>query len=451
MESMIEEVKRKKSVGSVIRAADPGLLLIMALAALLGLLYNAVIFIGYGPDELRHMAYIQILFEERKFPFLLPDGTEYRGAHTLHPPFYYFTLLPLYALSHLLPENFVWHVVRLGSLLISLTALPLVYQIACCIKSNNRNLARLATAHIALLPMFGMTAGTINNDSAAFLAVIVFIWLLCVKYPLEKTIRSALMLGVCLGLGLMCKFNVLLCDGIALVVYLLAQDGWRAWRMRAAWLRLLTTLGVGVMIALPWHLRNLAVYGAFAPIPPPMANPTNGDFSMVFHPDFTGYLATAAWGIICTFWTQKDWIPEALRSAVYIALGAYCALGVIGLLRRSSVNTAMARAAEAEPENIQPAVQRNIALWCSGSVLLINYWAVLHGAMFLTWGWAQGGRYIFPSAVGFGVIGAYGWGRLVKDRLSGVLAVYMLGMLALNGLCLYWLLAYLNPTFGPKG
>ena len=104
--------------------------LIFALAALMGVVYNSVILVGYGPDETRHMGYIKLLFEERSLPFFLPDGSEYRDAHTLHPPLYYLALLPIYAVARFLPGDLMWHFVRLGSTVICLAALPLIYQIA---------------------------------------------------------------------------------------------------------------------------------------------------------------------------------------------------------------------------------------------------------------------------------------------------------------------------------
>jgi TM2 domain-containing membrane protein YozV len=56
-----------------------------------------------------------------------------------------------------------------------------------------------------------------------------------------------------------------------------------------------------------------------------------------------------------------------------------------------------------------------------------------------------------PSLSGIAIALALGWrGVLGASRLRVLSVGWGFAMLALNGLCIYWLLAYLNPTFGPK-
>ncbi len=100
------------------RRDDRVLWAIIGVSIVLGLIYNAVILIGFGPDEPRHMAYVKLLAEEHIFPFILPDGNEYKGAHSLHPPLYYVLLVPLYWLAHSWPADAVWHLARVFSLLL---------------------------------------------------------------------------------------------------------------------------------------------------------------------------------------------------------------------------------------------------------------------------------------------------------------------------------------------
>ena len=64
---------------------DRAFLLLLLLSVLLGLAYNAAILLGYGPDEPRHMAYVNLLFTEHTLPRINPDGTEYYGAHYAAP------------------------------------------------------------------------------------------------------------------------------------------------------------------------------------------------------------------------------------------------------------------------------------------------------------------------------------------------------------------------------
>jgi len=144
----------------------------MAAALVLGLVYNAVILPGYGPDEPRHLRYVALLWDEQRFPFLLPDRSEYHGAHTLHPPLPYIAMLPLYAVARLLPEAAQYHVLRLFSLACALASLPLMYQTAlACARSPwrpggmddeagwGRSVALTSLAICVLAPIFGMAAG----------------------------------------------------------------------------------------------------------------------------------------------------------------------------------------------------------------------------------------------------------------------------------------------------
>ena len=142
------------------------------------------------------MNYVKLLLDQHQLPVILSTNpySETGGAHAFHPPLYYLLLLPFYALTRgALGEN-SWHFVRLISLILCLIPLPLIYQIAR--RVGSQWFARLVVAQIALLPMWGMTAATINNDSATFCAVTVFLWLLTVKFSDNLDRRACLWLGV---------------------------------------------------------------------------------------------------------------------------------------------------------------------------------------------------------------------------------------------------------------
>ncbi len=192
--------------------------MIFALAVVLGLAYNAAVMIGFGPDELRHMAYVRLLLDEHRFPLQLPNGSEYGGAHSYHPPAYYLLLVPFYALGRGLPGEGVWHLLRFVSLGLCLAALPMIYDIAWRAgtiarteprteedASARTNIARFAVAGVALLPIWGMTGGIINNDSALLLSVVAFVWLLFVRFADELSWKSAALLGLVFGLGALSK------------------------------------------------------------------------------------------------------------------------------------------------------------------------------------------------------------------------------------------------------
>jgi len=427
---------------------DRVLIAIMAAAALLGVIYNGVILPGYGPDEPRHLGYVRLLLEEHRLPYQEPNGSEHGGAHTYHPPLYYLALLPFYAAGRGLPGRGVEHLLRLVSLALCLAALPLIYQIAQRAGRGDPALARLAVAQIALLPMFGMTCGIINNDSALLLAVSLFLWLLVVRYPEEDSFKSALVLGACLGVGALCKGTALFCDGAALLLYLWAQNGWGGLRAARPWLRLGLALLVAGLLAGPWYLRNFHLYGAFQPVPRGFS-PSDlgwlprhdyGALMILMHPNFPPLLGRAAWGIFYSLWSQKDWIPEGLRLSVYLSLAAYCLAALIGALRQR----------RARPPAREPRSAR-IAVWACAGAFVVTAAGCLQIALFVHWGQAEGGRYLLPALAGLSLLLARGWRGLIGLRRLPALALcWSLAMIALNLLSLYWLLHYLNPTYGPK-
>ena len=445
-------------------ARDLGLWRVMALALALGLIYNAVILPGYGPDEPRHLRYVQLLWEERRFPFLLPGGGEYRGAHTLHPPLPYLAMLPLYAIARLFSEGTQYHLLRLFSLACTLASLPLIYQTALgCTRGFGRKLgganeesswkqsvAVTALSVCVLAPIFGMASGVVNNDASSLLAVALFCWLLCVRFGDEITPRRALILGACFGLGMLCKATVALCDGAALAAFLVARHGWKS---GLAWRNLAIILGVAIVIAAPWYGRNFGLYGRFSPIEsgysnPALPSPTAGFLVMMMHDNFPPLLARANWGIFYSLWSQKDWFPESIRTPIYVTLALACVLAALAPL---AVRGRLQAAREAERGDVESEEGDRLgrasraALYASLGLL----WLVCAGvALFVHWGWAEGGRYLLPALPALALFLSLRLHLLAPGRVLQVLACAW--GLSLNVIAIYWLLSYLNPTFGPR-
>ncbi len=91
-----------------------------------------------------------------------------------------------------------------------------------------------------------------------------------------------------------------------------------------------------------------------------------------------------------------------------------------------------------------------MALWAPVAALFINWLACVTIALFEHWGWHEGGRYLLPSLGALSIVLALGWrGLLGAARLRFVFGVWCIAMVSLNAVAIYWLLTYLNPTFGP--
>jgi len=432
---------------------------ICALAFGFALAYNFAIIPGYGPDEPRHLAYVRLLWEEHTLPRIITmvPYAEYRGAHAFHPPLYYTLLLPFYAVGRGMNEANLTHWLRFWSGLACVAVLPLLYDVALVAARDNRWVARLALGVVALVPMFGMTAGTINNDAGAFWFSSLFLWLLLVKWAGEFSWKRAALLGLVLGAGGLCKATALAIGFIAIVVW------------AVVWARECKNIGrfagfagvvcvVGALVVAPWHARSEALYGTWNPLPPAapwgqLPPPEMGKLMTMVHPDFPDIFLQSNFGIFATLWSQRDWlgqkvVPPAgfppplqpLQLTIVLVFAALATLSCVGHFRARKTGDA-----EFGARN-QAAFYAPLAAF--GAVWL----TVLQVALFMHQGWAEGGRYLFPILIGFTTFLAVGLGKIFV-RPSGLRLVVLACLIfvaSLNGLSLFWLISYLNPTFGPK-
>ena len=433
-----------------VAARDRLWLCVLGLAALLGLIYNFAVLVGYGPDEMRHMKFVTLMLDEHRLPLILPDGTEYAGAHPLHPPFYYALLLPIIAIFRGLPGDGEWHIARLVSLALCLGALVMLRQIALVAGADKPKSARafalFVVVGVGLLPIFGMTAGTINNDSAMLFTVTWFLWLLAVKYPRDESWKAAIVLGLVLGLGGGSKATALLCDGVALIAYLWAQRGFRGLFAPRTLARFATVIGVAIMVCGWWYARNQMLYGRLTPIAQGYAPADlgwlpaakEGMLVQMLHPNFPGLFGRAVAGIFSSMWSQKDWIPLALRAPIYWLLFAFTFVGLLGLSR---VKKFPSQASD------EQALARRIALWSGGASVATNAAACLFFALFVHWGWFEGGRYLLASLGALMLLLALGWRSILGEKWFNI-APFVLGavLFLLNILTLLYLITVLNPV-----
>ena len=434
---------------------DRVLLTLCALAFLISLVFNAALLPGFGPDEPRHFAYLKLLWEEHSLPRILSTQpySEYRGAHAFHPPLYYLVLLPFYALSRSLSDGNAIHFLRFWSGLMCVAALPLLYDVALVASGERKNVARASVGTVALVPMFALTSGTLNNDAGAFFLSSLFLWLLFWKWRGQFDLKKAALLGLVLGLGGLTKATALAVGAVALLVCagVWAKNG--APKGKVALFALVTLL-VGLVVVSPWHIRSMMLYGTWTPLPesapwgqlPP---PAAGKLLMALHPNFPGVFAQSNFSLFYSLWGQRDWLwqrdahfagfPPPLQSlqlGIYLLLGALCLASLAG--------TFVAR------KHAKAGVENQGAFFGCLAAFGALWLSVLQVALFWHQGWAEGGRYLFPALIGFALLLCCGWERLLGRRF-GVFGRGWLGaLLALDALCLLWLLVYLNPTYGPK-
>lgn len=427
-----------------LRAAVLLLFLVLAYA------YVWVVQPGYGPDEPRHYLYVQRLVEKGRLP-LLVNGQEEDGAHTLHPPLYYLLVSPVYLAARGLGDAGAIRVIKHVSPLLLLGALLLFAATLRRLFPTRPFAGTAALAVVALLPLYQLEAAVMNNDSLAVLLGALLLWHLVRTWDDPPSLRAAVIAGL-----IMAAFVSTKATGLTLSPLWAAALHFRAARdpgRRREYVRdLLVGYGVLALLGTWWYARNYLLYGQ--PVPLDFGP---GDALRPQHPldrrplsplevYTSGYVIFYGWraaeGLFQSFWSQIDWIPEQLRPAVYGALLALVLAAAAGGVKHLAAWWSAAR-----KEGVRPRLGFPL-LALPGLAFALNWLHTWYIATFMHMGFYQGGRYLMPSVFGAGALLAAGWDTLTPRRLQFPLALLLvLGLLALNALCLVELVTVLNPRY----
>jgi hypothetical protein len=199
------------------------------------------------------------------------------------------------------------------------------------------------------------------------------------------------------------------------------------------------------------------IYGQFTPLPPSMPtpflpNPSVGKLVMLMHPNFPMVFGYANLRIFETIWSQKDWLlmsnpPIALyaniRNAIYVLFVLIPLIAIIGYVVQ------YIRQCRSPEERAAEVLSAKMARWLSASAFIIIWITVLQVALFWHWGWAEGGRYLLPGLCGYTICVGRGWKFLTGTKLKIITAAISIFLLSVNGIAIFWLITFLNPTFGP--
>ncbi|MCO5245648.1 MAG: glycosyltransferase family 39 protein [Anaerolineae bacterium] len=265
-------------------------LAILAIYLLLAVAYSVALPLGEAPDEADHYAYIVYLGEHRS----LPEGTTV--TQSKHPPLYHaaaaalttwtgldFTFLrsnpdalplgpdkPPNFFIHTTLEDFPWtggplamHLARFLSIFFGAVTVWAAWRLGTEVFPERPAIGLLAAAFLAGLPGFLFISASINNDNAAATFGALAVLLCAVTLRRGLVWWRSLLLGVCLGLGLLSKVGTLALWPVAL----LAVGGawWLSTNRKQVALRAVVQLiliyGVAVLVASPWLLRNGQLYG----------------------------------------------------------------------------------------------------------------------------------------------------------------------------------------------
>jgi hypothetical protein len=281
---------------------SPVIGIILALFAVLAVIYSVATPIFEASDEMSHYAVVQHLADTGTLPVQrlgVKTPWEQEGSQ---PPLYYALVSPLarlidtrdaaermYRNPHAAPgdpsldanrnlvihspaEDFPWrnttlvvHLTRFISILMGAGTIGLSYLIARRIFPDKSSIPIGTAALIAFNPMFIFISASVNNDNLTILltSLALYLGVLCWYEPSGPVNRSGwwrrLLLGIVLGGAALSKISGLtLLPIVALILTVrhLRRRDWRGWIFSG----MLITLPV-MLIAAWWYARNLQLYG----------------------------------------------------------------------------------------------------------------------------------------------------------------------------------------------
>jgi hypothetical protein len=300
-------------------------------------------------------------------------------------------------------------------------------------------LALGTAAFVAFLPEHLMTVSQVGNDVLAELlfALVLFVlvrWLMGERVPVVSgaaakmnaaqacVLPARLGLGVLLGLALITKTTVYAQVG-ALTVGVLV---WAWVRERAALSRMAgDVLRIGlpaVVIAVPWFVRDVAVYGW-----PDFFGLIRHDTVVVGQMRPAEYLAQFGMGSYAdrfVNWTFKSffgvfgWMGVWLDNRVYNLLGILTAVIIAGVVIRL-ILTLRGNAVSIAPAPRRTADARPVIYLFTASMVLAALVYVWYNVQFVQ----TQGRYLFPALIPIAVVFGLGWDQAQQPRWSRRIAV----------------------------
>lgn len=325
--------------------------LILILYAGTGLLYARFTPAWQAPDEPAHYNYIRQVATGGSLPVLRPgcydeaylrELTSRRFPPELsveplcyeahQPPLYYLLAAPLFQLSagSLLA-------LRLLSVLLGAGVLLFALLIGQTLFPDRPLIGLGALAFAAFVPMHVAILASVNNDALAGLifAAVLFLLVRRLRAPARPTWRGDLLLGLALGLALLTKLTIYMALPLAAVTLgLEARQAGRGWPLFLKKGGLV--FGLALLLALPWYLRNLSVYG-FPDFLGMIQHDAvvEGQLRTRFYVADLGLLAYLSNLVTVTFrsfWGQFGWMAVPMDGRTYQLLAVLSLVALAGLI-----------------------------------------------------------------------------------------------------------------------
>ncbi len=224
---------------------------------------SGVIFSGGGaakdigaPDERQHANYVQNLIDGKGFPVLAPGSLDLGETLESHqPPLYYLLAAGVAKVAGVTNvDNQEGIRLRYLNVLIGGATVAGAFFLALW-GLKNENLGYLAAAFVALMPMSAALSGAINNDPLLFCLCTWSLAVCALAITDGWTVKRAVTLGVLVGLAFITKTTAIALAPALLAGIILARKSTPIGKP------VYLAVGLALLIALPWWLRNQSLYG----------------------------------------------------------------------------------------------------------------------------------------------------------------------------------------------
>jgi hypothetical protein len=305
-------------------------------------------------------------------------------------------------------------------------------------------------AFVAFVPMHLTMMASVNNDALAelLLASVVLLLTRLTREPGDQgrtspRLAPLVMIGLLLGLGLVTKATVYVAIPLALIALLATERRPTPLAQRALALFL-----PALAMAIPWYVRNIAVYGW-----PDLLGTRNHEAVVVGQLRTADYLSSVGWATYLknfvtttfhSFWGQFGWMAVPMDRRIYLALGLLSGLMFVGFVlfvwRREDSKTGRledwkigsrehGRQSTASPGFSEPQAS-NLPTFQPSSPskateIVIALWLLLASLIFLYYNISLvqfQGRYLFPTLIPIALLGVLGLRKILTRQWVGVAA-----------------------------
>jgi len=347
------------------------LILILLVYLVLGMAYSVTVPLAESPDELDHFHFVQYLLHNRALPVMQADTAANDTMEANQPPLYYLVnaavLLPAFSEveTAVYPQNscyafdpqdagrqhfyrhdsaeqfpysdvyLAFHLARFISVLMGAGTIVLAYTMGWLISGGKQATALLAAALLAFNPQFIFINASVNNDvlTALLGASIITLSAYVAGQQNPRSNRSAALLAVLVGLGLLTKFALLALWPIALTAVIWPQiiRPARLWKPKPSKLvqSSLFVLLIPLLLAGWQYARAHQLYGD--PLAWTVHLQAKGEQVLRTSPLTLADLGEFVRLHFESYWALFGWLNVQAPTWVYLLLAGLTLAGLVGL------------------------------------------------------------------------------------------------------------------------